>query len=109
MLGRLLLIAGPLLTSVTPGAGNANLRCLGTSQTSPVDWNNANNFVEGLGGGGSGGVASGSTSDATGGGGGEYRKIANFSVATPGAGALPGLASLHTWGHRGAQAEEGGS
>lgn len=57
----------------------------GTSQTSPSDWNNSNNTVEGLGGGGSGAVSHASTTNvATGGGGGEYRKISNFSVATPG-------------------------
>lgn len=59
----------------------------GTTQTSPADWVNAANTVEGLGGGGSG---SGTWTDnvsadkAYGAGGGEYRKIANFSVATPG-------------------------
>ena len=58
----------------------------GTSQTSPADWNNANNTVEGLGGGGSGGAVLGgsSSSSAAGGGGSEYRAIQNFSVATPG-------------------------
>jgi len=56
----------------------------GTSQTSPSDWNNSNNFVEGIGAGGSGGTDGSSNGDATGGGGGEYRKIVNFAVATPG-------------------------
>jgi hypothetical protein len=57
----------------------------GTSQTSPADWDNANNTVEGIGGGGGGASGLGSSNNrAAGGGGGEYRKIANFSVATPG-------------------------
>jgi hypothetical protein len=55
----------------------------GTSQTSPADWNNSNNSVEGLGGGASGAIAI-TSGHATGGGGGEWRKISNFSVATPG-------------------------
>lgn len=53
----------------------------GTSQTSPSDWDNSNNFIEGIGGGASGAVGN---LHQTGGGGGEYRKITNFSVATPG-------------------------
>lgn len=56
----------------------------GTSQTSPADWNNSNNTVEGIGGGGSGGAGRGTAGRESGGGGAEYRKIANFSVATPG-------------------------
>ncbi len=52
----------------------------GTSQTSPANWNNASNSVEGIAGGGGG--ANGISGYA--GGGGEYRKITNFSVATPG-------------------------
>jgi hypothetical protein len=56
----------------------------GTSQTSPADWNNSSNTVEGLGGGASGAFFLTTVAHATGGGGGEYRKIANFSVATPG-------------------------
>ena len=56
----------------------------GTSQTSPSDYNNSNNSWQALGGGASGGATSSGTVVATGGGGGEYRKITNFSVATPG-------------------------
>lgn len=58
----------------------------GATYTSPSDWNNSDNFIEGIGGAGSGGAACGnnSNSHSTGGGGGEYRKIANFTFATPG-------------------------
>lgn len=56
----------------------------GTSQTSPSDWNNSSNTVEGLGGGASGAAHRQGTQVATGGGGAEYREISNFSVATPG-------------------------
>lgn len=54
--------------------------------TSPSDWDNSNNTIEGIGGGGSGGasVVNGLVSRSSGGGGGEYRKIANFNFANPG-------------------------
>lgn len=43
-------------------------------------WNNANNFVEGVGAGASGAASQqNATGQGTGGGGGEYRKIANFT------------------------------
>lgn len=54
----------------------------GTTQPSPADYNNGGNTWEGIGGSGSGGISNGDS--ATGGGGGEWRKISNFSVATPG-------------------------
>lgn len=56
----------------------------GTSQTSPSDWNNSSNEIGGIGGGGSGGAGRGTAGRESGGGAGEYREIANFSVATPG-------------------------
>lgn len=58
----------------------------GTTQTSPSDWTNVGNIIEGLGGGGSGGanVSNTSTIACTGGGGSEYRAQRDFSVATPG-------------------------
>ena len=52
--------------------------------TSPSDWNNANNTIEGMGGGGSGASSTDTTQNVSGGGGGEYRKIVNFSVTTAG-------------------------
>lgn len=53
--------------------------------TSPSDWNNATNTIEGIGAGGSGGaVRGGAVRGAGGGGGGAYAKIVNFTVATPG-------------------------
>lgn len=64
------------------------LTTTGSTQTytSPVDWNNANNSIEGIGGGGSGGAyfSGGSGQRAGGGGGGEYRKINNYTFASPG-------------------------
>src|SRR3989344_671129 len=53
-----------------------------TSFTVPLDWNNASNSVEVIGGGGGGGDAPG-TAKAGGGGGGGYAKRANLSL-TPG-------------------------
>ena len=50
----------------------------GTTWTSPPDWNNSNNTIEGIGAGGGNGTTG------YGGGGGEYCKISNFTVATPG-------------------------
>lgn len=54
--------------------------------TSPADWDNATNTIEILASGGTGGVKTASTQShyTSGGGGGEYRKLTNFSVATPG-------------------------
>lgn len=57
----------------------------GSNQTwnSPADWNNSDNSIEGIGGGGNGRSLA-IVGHATGGGGGQYAKITNFSVATPG-------------------------
>ena len=52
--------------------------------TSPSDWNNSNNTIEAIGGGGSGSATLNTGDTLSGGGGGEYRKISNFSIATPG-------------------------
>lgn len=54
--------------------------------TSPSDWNNSSNTIEGIGGGASGGVeiATSTNPNNSGGGGGEYREIANFTFASPG-------------------------
>lgn len=64
------------------------LTTTGAAQTyvSPSDWNNANNSIEGIGAGGAGGgcPSFGSAIRAAGGGGGEYRKISNYTFATPG-------------------------
>lgn len=52
----------------------------GTTSTSPSDWNNAANSVEAIGAGGGG--ANGDSGDSAGGG--EYRRLNNFTVASPG-------------------------
>lgn len=55
--------------------------------TSPEDWNNDNNLIEGLGAGGSGGLtrnAANDTLSSSGGGGGAYQRHTNFSFASPG-------------------------
>lgn len=52
--------------------------------TSPSDWDNATNTIEGLGGGGSGAARQGAGGGATGGGGTAYTKIVGFTVASPG-------------------------
>lgn len=51
--------------------------------TSPIDWNDANNTIECVGGG-AGGARSSSTINVTGSGGGAYSAIANLTFATPG-------------------------
>lgn len=52
----------------------------GTSQSTPGDWNNASNSIEGIGGGGSGSVGAKQNGNrCTGGSGAEYRKITNYT------------------------------
>lgn len=81
LLIALTLVAG---LALSPAQATQIFVISGTSQTSPADWNNANNLDEAWGGGGSGGALRGSVNVSAGGGGAEYRASANFSVATPG-------------------------
>lgn len=81
-----------LSLGLMPAAAHASVLSLtfltsptGSNQTwtSPVDWNNASNTVETIGGGGSGGLNRG-VAHSTGGGGGAWNRTIQISFATPG-------------------------